>query len=405
MREKRTTVWKLKPKDRPHYQLQWEDETGRRLSRTTGTADAKEAEKARTDVEYELNHGRYAEASRMTWDRFRERFEEEYVNGWRRNTQLNYQRTLDLFEEICGPKRVASIDQKTVSLFVAGMRRYRVRRAKVDGSNQTGSRRLPEAKQGQIGFNPSTIRSRLQLLHAVLTWAVKQKALEKVPEFPTVKVPDKDPQPVPAESFERLLGKAVDVQMRTFLLCGWLAGLRLSEAFYLEREETEKAPWIDLARNRIMFPAEFVKAARDQWVPLDSELRKALAAVPYHGKRVFRFLDFQGKPIQPDAVSTRVRALARLAGVRMTTHSLRKGFGCRYAAQVSAHVLQKLMRHANIKTTMKFYANIDTAVEEAVLGRLPNVLLNKPGSPEQGSEQVYDANLLREKKSGDDSLA
>jgi hypothetical protein len=52
-------------------------------------------------------------------------------------------------------------------------------------------------------------------------------------------------------------------------------------------------------------------------------------------------------------------------------HSLRKGFGCRYASHVPAQVLQKLMRHANIKTTMDYYANVDAAVEAAVLGANP----------------------------------
>jgi hypothetical protein len=60
--------------------------------------------------------------------------------------------------------------------------------------------------------------------------------------------------------------------------------------------------------------------------------------------------------------------LAKKAGVKLTMKSLRRGLGCRYAGKVSAHVLQKLMPHANIKTTLDYYANVDDAVEEAVLG-------------------------------------
>jgi hypothetical protein len=46
--------------------LQWIDpDTNRRKSKSAGTADEKEAEKARADLEYELNHGRYQEASRL----------------------------------------------------------------------------------------------------------------------------------------------------------------------------------------------------------------------------------------------------------------------------------------------------------------------------------------------------
>ncbi len=70
--------------------------------------------------------------------------------------------------------------------------------------------------------------------------------------------------------------------------------------------------------------------------------------------------------------------LAKKAGVRLTMHSLRKGFGCRYAGKVSAHVLQRLMRHASIKTNLDYYANIDAAVEEAVLGPGRNILRNTP---------------------------
>jgi integrase len=386
MRDRRIRVYLLKPKDRANYQMQWLDEfTGLRTTESTWTDNADEAEDKRADQEYELNHGRYAKGERMEWEQVREQFEEEYVSGWRRNTRRNYQRTLDLFEEICAPKRVRLIDEQVVSKFVAGMRRYRI--------------------YGRVGFNPSSIRARLQLFHSVLSWAVEQKVLEEIPAFPTVKVPDKDPQPVPAESFERLLAKAPDAPMRAFLLCGWLAGLRLSEAFYLEWEETDKAPWVDLARRRIIFPAEFVKAAKDQWVPLDPELRAALEDLPRHGRRVFRFLDPQGKPVLAEGIGRRVRDLAKRAGVKMTMHTLRKGFGCRYAAKVSAHVLQKLLRHANIKTAMKFYANIDAAVEEAVVGPRSNAGSN--GAPQGVGQRQrgIDERPLEDGRSGDGSIS
>jgi hypothetical protein len=45
-----------------------------------------------------------------------------------------------------------------------------------------------------------------------------------------VKVSKKRPQPVPAESFEKLLDKTNNPHMRGYILCGWLAGTRLNEA-------------------------------------------------------------------------------------------------------------------------------------------------------------------------------
>src|SRR5262249_19651721 len=121
------------------------------------------------------------------------------------------------------------------------------------------------------GMAPSSIEVSLRYLHRALAWAVGQKMLPHVPHFPAVKVPRKDPQPVSPEAFERLLAKAPDANMRAYLLCGWLAGLRLEEAFLLEWEPSAEAPYLDLARDRIVLPAELVKGVRDQWVPLDPE--------------------------------------------------------------------------------------------------------------------------------------
>ena len=357
MSEQRVSVWVQRFRDRPFPMLQWLDpETGARKSKSAKTADEKEVERARADLEYELNHGRYQEASRMTWERFRDKFEAEYVSGLRPNTRENYEETMDRFEELCHPAKLRSITERTISAFVAAMRQKPTR--------------------GRNGMMASTIKVRLQFLHTALAWAVEQKMLPACPKFPGIKVPKKKPQPIPAESFERLLAKAPDANMHGYLLAGWLGGLRLGEAAELEWEPTDKVPWVDLGRNRIVFPAEFVKAVEDQWVPLDPLLRQALEALPRYGKKVFRFVDTAGKPLTRSGISDRVTDLAKKAGVRLTMHSLRKGFGCRYAGKVSAHVLQRLMRHANIKTTLDYYANIDAAVEEAVLGPQRNTSRN-----------------------------
>jgi integrase len=86
-------------------------------------------------------------------------------------------------------------------------------------------------------------------------------------------------------------------------------------------------------------------------------------------------VDERGKTDQPitvDAVSHRIVRLARQAGVKLTMRTLRRWFGCRYAGHVPAQVLQRLMRHSNIAITMDYYANVDAAVEEAVLGNQRN---------------------------------
>jgi integrase len=353
MPDKRVTVWVQKFKDRPALMLQWNDpDTGRRKSKSAKTANPKEAEKARADLEYELNHGRYQEASRMTWERFRELFEAEYVAHKRPKTRRRYAYVLDLFEEVARPARLKSVNERMVSAFKGELARRRTR--------------------GRVGMMPSTIKVTMQFLRCALRWAAEQKMMTACPKFTPVKVPKKKPQPIPAESFENLFAKAPDATMQAYLLCGWLAGLRLSEAYALRWEATDKAPYVDLCRGRIILPAEFAKSAEDQWVPIDAPLRDALEALPRHGTRVFHFTDRNGRRISVEGVSHRVRTLAHRAGVKLTMHSLRKGFGCRYAGKVPAQVLQRLMRHANISITMDYYANVDVAVEEAVWGSKRN---------------------------------
>jgi integrase len=256
-----------------------------------------------------------------------------------------------------------------------------------------GLRKLPGHGGGTL--QASSIKVRLQFLHTALKWAADQKLIPACPKFPAVKVPKKRPQPVPTESFEKLLAKAPDDQMRAFLLCGWLAGLRLNEALALEWKETDKAPYLDPAHNRIVFPAEVVKADEDQWVPLDPKLWEALEKLPGRAGWLFRFdaIDGRGdRRVTDITMSARVRKIAQAAGVRLTFKSLRRGFGCRYAGKVSAQVLQKLMRHASIKVTMDYYANVDDAAMEAVLGPHRNSSRNTPGTSAQKPSPVPDAN-------------
>lgn len=351
MSEKRIVVWVQHMADRPYLMLQWhEPDTGKRKSKSAETCNPLEAEQKRADLEYELNNGLHKQASAMSWATFRELFEAEHLPGIKPRTGENYRNTFELFERLAGPKALRSVSERTVSAFAAAMLR--------EGGRSGGP------------MMASTVKARLQFLHTALAWAAKQKLIPACPHFPTVKVPRRKPQPVPTESFEKLIDKAGgDAELRALLLCCWLAGLRRNEAFALEREPSEAAPWVDFGRSRIVLPSGFVKAVEDQWVPLDPELRAALEALPRRDHRFFHFTAAQtGEPLSVQALSNRVTALARYAGVKLNLKALRRGFGCRYAGKVSAHVLQRLMRHSTISITMEYYANIDDAVESAILG-------------------------------------
>jgi integrase len=372
MTEKRIHVWVQRFTDRTNLMLLWNDPKDGRRSRSAGTADPKAAEKKRADLEYELNHGKYVGASRMTWERFRELFEEEYLPNLRTRSRDKYREMLNIFEETAVPGLLRSVSERTVTAFLTGMRQREVR--------------------GRVGLAPYTMKVYLQMLHKALNYAVEQKLLAECPDFPKVKVPKRRPQPVPEELFERLLGKAPSEEWRVLFLTGWLAGLRAGELYSLQWSPTEAAPYPDFARGRIVLPGGFVKGAEDQWVPLDRDLQAALEALPKSGPHVFPLVARHGRRMALDTLCSRARRLAERAGVKLSLHPLRRGFGCRYAGKVPAQVLQKLMRHRNINTTLDYYANVDLAVEEAVRGPQVSRKVYTPPAVEKRADEGVDVN-------------
>jgi integrase len=350
--EKRITVYILEPKDRPYFKLEWvEPGTLRRKSKSTKTSDPKEAEEQRKDKEYELNHGLHHEPSRMEWKTFREKFMEEYAGGQRARSREKLGTVFDVFEDIIRPARLEDIKAPTLAKFLRGMR-DRKRRG------------------GRVGLAPITMHHYLVVLKTALGYAVSQGYLQKLPAFPEVKVSKKKPQPIPQADFDALLAKAPDAAWRAYLLCGWWGGLRLSEAYSLQWERCDKLPWLDLEADAIRFPAEFVKSDEDQWIPIHPELRKAIEALPRERPDVFWWRSkTTGERLTRNGVTSKVISLAKLAGVKLSMHRLRKGFGCRVAKKLgkgNAPILHRMMRHSSMQVTMDYYASVDDALHDAM---------------------------------------
>ena len=200
MSAERIHVWVQALPDRKARMLQWHDpDTGRRKSRSAGTADPKEAEQKARDLGYELSHGTYAEPSKLDWSRFREMFEGEYLPGLRPRSGRQLQSVLDSFERAVRPGKLRAVTERTVSAFVKALR------------EQPRSR-------GRIGLSPMTVKNYLIGLKTALNRAAEQKLLPAVPTVPTVEVPKKKPRPIPPADFDRLLAAAPDERWRAYLM-------------------------------------------------------------------------------------------------------------------------------------------------------------------------------------------
>jgi integrase len=291
-----------------------------------------------------------------TWKEFRQRYTAEALSGRRGNTARKYGIVFNVFEQEMKPGALRDITAETVSKFTAALRvRPIIKRGK-----DTGRR----------GLSAWSIHNYLVALRTALQWAADQKLIASVPTFPAVKVPKLKPQPIREEDWQALYNAAPDDHHRAYLLCGWWGGLRLSEAQHLQWEPSERLPWLDFQRNRVILPAVFAKSDEDQWIPLHPVLRRALEQLPRIGPAVFPFRSLRGGgPLSDNALGKRVTAIARRAGVRLSMHRLRKGFGCRVAQQLGkgdAPVLHRLMRHSSMQITMDYYASVDDVLQDKI---------------------------------------
>jgi integrase len=337
MADQRITVYMLRPKDRPFFKLEYLDpETGRRKSKSTKTADPDEADRARADWEYELNHGLAREPSKMPWERFRQTYEEEKLAGAREATRKKAGYVFDAFEELARPQALGKITERTLSRYGVQLR--------------------------EKGMKAATIQGHLAYLRAALRWAADQRLIPAAPKVAMPKVPKKaNIRKICAEEFERLVAAAPDDCWTAFICTAWYTGMRRNEMLDLTWHGDGGTPWVDFDQKRIWIPAAYNKSDADQWVPLHPQLAEILLPRRQARGKLFAL---SGSPRE---VSRKFTRLARKAGLKITLHDLRRPFGSRYAAVVPAPVLQRLMRHADIKTTLTFYTNVDDVLDEAIL--------------------------------------
>jgi integrase len=187
---------------------------------------------------------------------------------------------------------------------------------------------------------------------------------------------------VTAEEFDRLLltvpkVRPHDAPAWSRLLTGlWLSGLRLGEALRLSWDSD--APFaVDLSGR---FPAFAIEARaqkgrRDERLPMTPDFAEwLLSTFPEAERRglVFKLASLRdGQPISMTKVTVALAKVGEKARVVVakdadtgkvkyaTAHDLRRSFGTRWAKRVMPAVLQRLMRHQSIGTTMKYYVGIE----------------------------------------------
>ncbi len=364
----------------------------------TGT-NRKFARKLAARWEADLTAGRDQGRNATSWGQFRLRYEDEVVPGLADRTADKITTVFNAVEKALprvASGKLADLDPEAISRFQAVLR---------DGQRAE-----------------STIASYLAHLRASLAWAHDQGMIPTVPKIKRPQRAKKGGRgskgkgrPITGEEFDRLLGKvpaalveskcrkrATDRKTRAkkgiavrepaadpipvevapttaeswrhYLTGLWLSGLRLAESlvFYWDRGDGLRVE-LDGRRPMLWIPAECEKGHRDRLLPITPDFAEFLLTTPEadrHGP-VFRPMMLSGNPATAEQAGRMVALMGELAGVVVNTdpktgkvkfasaHDLRRSFGNRWAKRVMPAVLQRLMRHESIETTMKFYVDLD----------------------------------------------
>jgi len=328
--------------------------SGKKKAKSSGTTNWREAERLAGELQKELEAGRYAPPSKITWQQFRERYTAEHLASLKPKTVENIGHVLDQVEQHLDPDRLVKVNAAALS-------------------------RL-QAKLRDTGIKETTIASILRQVRAALGWAVSVGMLSAVPKVNMPKGAKGRKMKggaVVGEQFDRMIAAVLKVRPKDaaawvrYLTGLWLSGLRLQESITLSWE-ADSLFAVDLSgrRPRFRIKGAAQKNGQDELLPMTPDFAEFLLQTPEAERVGLVFtLNAAGTSIAltTHSVGQVVVEIGKKAGCVVnavdrktaSAHDLRRAFATRWARRVAPAVLQRLMRHASIQTTMSYYVDMD----------------------------------------------
>ena len=363
---------------RPFLYLQWIDpETGDRVTVSSKCKTRRDAEKAATAKEKELNDPDRPADGSMPWGDIEGKTPEQTIAGFK---------TLHTEQVLTG---VADKTRQKVSGIFNSLDLY----AKEDSRPLSRLRDLnSQFLSGYVAWrrtnskSESTIQSDLRHLRGILNWAVEQKYLPATPSIPATPRASKRKmmkgRAITEQEFEhyiRFIPANVDSGQAdnwTQMAMGiWLSSLRLDEAMQLSWDTGTSFHVMMEEMPKLRIPEEYDKGHEDRIYPTTPDFAEFLHAIP-EAKRVgfvFQptYVNHRNGKIEryknSSDVSRVFSAIGEAAEIVVnvakrtkkkkfvSAHDFRRSFGTRWSRLVSSFVLKELMRHATIQTTEAFY--------------------------------------------------
>lgn len=341
-------VFIRKRKDRRNLVLFYDcPETGKEVSKSAGTPDRQEAARAAQRWEDELRAFRGTDGDGWQW--FQLRFFGERYKSMSKATRLACRTALKRYSELMQPASLSEVTTDSLSVFAS----------KVKGST-------------------ATIAKHLRHLKVCLRWAERIGMIRKAPH---VELPKQGKRrfmrgrALTEAEYKQMLRRAPSAAWRRFLELLYLSGLRIEEAANLSWDTPPHVVHLDAQPYpQILFYGaddDGQKSRKDEAWPIPPDFAEWLRKTPPN-KRVGLVAPL---PISNRAdlsktvakIGRAAKVVTNAAGKPGSAHDLRRSFGTRWAMKVPPVVLQKLMRHETLETTMKYYVNLDSSQIGSVL--------------------------------------
>ncbi len=206
---------------------------------------------------------------------------------------------------------------------------------------------------------------------------VKPESAITIP-FKRMKVPDSIPVVPSIEEIEMLLKAAPNIRDRALITVLYSSGIRLNECVKLKIN--------DIDSKRMVIRVENGKGKKDRFTLLSS---RALALLRKYFKQYRpEYVLFQGragKPLHKRSVGRIVTDARKKAAIKknITPHTLRHAFATHLLEKgVSLQIIQKLLGHSDIKTTL-IYLRVSMDMVKEV--KSPFEFLDKEKTGEEAS--------------------
>lgn len=345
---------------RKFYVLRWTDPTnGQPRQESTKSTSLRTAERMAGEKEADILQGRWTAPSTISWEQARQRYEAEALPNLSPRTAEPKAAAMNHIEAILKPRKLADVTAERLSYF--------------------------QSKLRDQELADTTIAGHLAHLGGFFAWAVSVGMIPKAPRIPKIKAARQGKgkvrfmkgRPITGEEFDRLLA-AVDVarpqdatEWRRYLNGLWLSGLRLSESIDLSWDADARFSIDTSGRHpRFKIHSTAQKSREDEFLPMVPDFWEFIKKTPNKqcAGRVFK-LDglMSGEPVTVKTVGRLVSKFGKNAkvvvnkaeGKYASAHDLRRSFGTRWAVKVMPVVLQRLMRHKTIETTLRYYVGLD----------------------------------------------